>query len=106
MDDLWGTESANGDSGFGGDRDWEGWGIGGRRAGNVFERGGARLIASRSGRHLIGGVVSTVRDATRKGGGQSMLAFFGVDEDRRGAVEGNGDGDLGVGTSASDRENR
>jgi len=25
-----GTESANGDSGFGGDRDREGWGVGGR----------------------------------------------------------------------------
>jgi len=82
VDDLRGTESADRNSGFGGDRDWEGWGVGGRRAGDIFERGGARLIASRSGRHLIGGVVSAVRDAASEGGGQSVLAFFGVDKDR------------------------
>ena len=46
-----------------------------------------------------------VGDAASEGGGQSVLAFFGVDEDRRGAIEGNGDDDLGVGVSASDREN-
>ena len=35
-----------------------------------------------------------------------MLAFFRMDEDRRGTIEGNGDDDLGVGASASDGENR
>jgi len=53
----------------------------------------------------MGGVVAAVRDTASEGGGQGMLAFFGVDEDRRGAIEGNGDDDLGVGASASDREN-
>jgi len=34
-----------------------------------------------------------------------VLAFFGVDKDRRGAIEGNRDDNLGVGASASDGEN-
>jgi len=58
----------DGDSGFGSDCDWEGWGVGGRRAGNVFERRGVRLIANRSGRHLVRGVVSAVGDAASEGG--------------------------------------
>ena len=33
-----------------------------------------------------------------------MLAFFGVDKDRRSAIEGNGDDDLGVSASVSDGE--
>ena len=105
MDDVRSAESADGDAGLGRDRDWEGWGVGGRRAGSVFEREGARLIASRSGRHLIGGVVSAIGDSAGKSGGQSVLSFFGVDKDRRGAVEGDGDDDLGVGAGASDGEN-
>ena len=35
-----------------------------------------------------------------------MLAFFGVDEDGRGTIEGNGENDLSVGASASDGEDR
>ena len=33
-----------------------------------------------------------------------MFSFFGVDKDGRGAIEGNGEDDLGVGASASDGE--
>jgi len=50
-------------------------------------------------------VVSAIGDSAGKSGGQSVLSFFGVDKDRRGAVEGDGDDDLGVGAGASDREN-
>ena len=35
-----------------------------------------------------------------------MLAFFGVDEDGRGAIEGNGENDLGIGASVSNGEDR
>jgi len=50
--------------------------------GTYSSEGERGLIASRSGRHLIGGVVSAVGDAASEGGGQSVLAFFGMDEDR------------------------
>src|SRR5712675_2894111 len=105
MDDVRSAKSADGDAGLGRNRDWEGWGVRGRQAGDVFERGGARLIASRRGRHLIGGVVAAVGDSASEGGGQSVFAFFGVDEDRRGAIEGDRENDLGVGAGASSREN-
>jgi len=35
-----------------------------------------------------------------------VFAFFGMDKNRRGAIEGNGDDDLGVGASTSNGENR
>ena len=82
MDDFRGTKSTDGDSSLGGDCDREGWGVGGRRAGDVFERRGARLIVSRRGRHLIGGVVAAIGDAAGEGGGQSVLAFFRMDKGR------------------------
>src|SRR5712671_6286958 len=103
MDNVRSAKSADGDAGLGSERDWEGWGVRGRQAGDVFERGGTRLIASRRGRHLIGGVVTAVGDAASEGGGQGVCAFFGMDEDRGGAIKGNGDDDFSVGASASDR---
>ena len=63
MDDLWSTKSADGDAGLSCDLDWKGWGVGGWRVGNVFERGGAGFIANRRGRHLVRSVVAAVGDA-------------------------------------------
>jgi len=81
VDDFRSAKSANGDAGLSGDHNWEGWGVGGQQAGDIFDRGGARLIASRRGRHLVRGVVAAVGDTASEGGRQSVLAFFGVDED-------------------------
>jgi len=70
MDDVRSAKSADRDAGFGCDCDWEGRGVGGQRARDVFERGGAGagFIASRGGRHLIRGVIMAVRDAASEGG--------------------------------------
>jgi len=104
MDDLRSTKSTDRDPGLGGDCDREGWGIGGRRAGGILKQGGARLIASRSSRHLIGGVVAAVGDSASEGGGQSVFAFFGMNEDGQGMIEGNGNDDFGVSASTSKGE--